>query len=103
MFTCSLNATDSKIADNDLQWYRFIRSTGTTVLVDQHGDSINFITNTTGNKINSSLTIMDIRTSHNGYFWVEMPYLNTCYVYLTVGKSMYACEYIIISYVCAYL
>ena len=88
MFTCVLNTTDSNITNNDVQWYRFIKSTGTTVMVDQHGESINFITHTTGNITNSTLIITNTSTSHNGYFWVETPSLYVCNASLTVATSM---------------
>ena len=85
VFTCVLNTS---ITNNDVQWYRFIKSNSTTVMVDQHGESINFITNTTGNTINSTLTITNTTTSYNGYFWVGTPSSGVCNVSLTVGTSM---------------
>ena len=88
MFTCALNTTDSNITNNDVQWYRFIKSNSTTVMVDQHGESINFITNTTGNTTNSTLTITNTRASHNGYFWVGTSSLGVCNASLTVETSM---------------
>ena len=88
VFTCVLNTTDSNITNNDVQWYRFIKSNSTTVMVDQHGESINFITHTTGNITNSTLTITNVRISHNGYFWVGTPSFNACNASLTVATSM---------------
>ena len=84
MFTCVLNTTDSNITNNDVQWYRFIKSNSTTVMVDQHGESINFITRTSGNTINSTLIITNTRTSYNGYFWVGTRSFNACNFSLTV-------------------
>ena len=94
MFNCALNTTDSDIANNDVQWYRFIESTGTTEIVDKHGEGINFITHTTRNIINSSLTVTNARTSHNGYFWARVPSFNVCNVSLSVGTSTYICKYV---------
>ena len=87
VFTCSLDTTDSNIIYNGVRWYRFIKSNSTTVMVDQHGESINFITNTTGNITNTSLIINNARISYNGYFWVGTPSLNVCNASLTVGTS----------------
>ena len=88
MFTCVLNTTDSNTTNNDVQWYRFIKSTGTTVMVDQHGESINFITNTTGSTINSTLNITNTTKSDAGYFWAGTPSFNVCNASLTVVMSM---------------
>ena len=71
-----------------LQWYRFIKSTSTIEPVDQHGESINFITHTTGNAINSTLIIINANTSHNGYYWVGTPSSGACNASLTVATSM---------------
>ena len=84
VFTCVLNTTDSNITNNDVQWYRFIKSNSTTVMVDQHGESINFITHTTGNTINSTLIITNTRTSYNGSFWVGTRSSGVCNASLTV-------------------
>ena len=87
VFTCVLNTTDINVTNYDVQWYRFIKSNSTTVMVDQHGESINFITNTTGNITNTSLIINNARISHNGYYWIGTPSLNVCNTSLTVGTS----------------
>ena len=50
VFTCVLN---SNIRSDDVQWYRFIKDMGTTVMVDPDGDNINFITDTNGNATNN--------------------------------------------------
>ena len=112
VFTCVLN---SNIRSDDVQWYRFIKDTSTTVMVDQNGGNINFLTHTTinnGNATNngrtvnngssvltsnenattSSLTITNAIKSYTGYFWVGTPSLNVCNASLTVVKSMYICE-----------
>ena len=81
MFTCILNTT---LNSSDVQWYRFIKSTGTIVMVNRHRQSINY--NTIGNS--SSLTITNARTSYTGYFWIGAPHFNTCIASLTVTPSM---------------
>ena len=86
MFTCVLN---SNIRSDDAQWYRFIKDTSTTEMVDPNGENINFLTRTIGNIINSSLTITNARKSDTGYFWVATPSLNVCNASLTVLTSMY--------------
>ena len=83
VFTCVLNTTFGSI-----QWYRFIKSTGAIESVDQHGENINFMSTTSGSRINSTLTITNARTSYNGYFWVGTPSSGVCNVSLTVGTSM---------------
>ena len=96
MFTCVLNTTDTNITtNNDVQWYRFIKSTGTTVMVDQHGKSISFITNTTGNTTTSTLIVTNARTSHTGYFWLETPSCNVCSAAVIVKEiGMYVRMYV---------
>ena len=83
VFTCVL---DSNIRSDDVQWYRFIKDTSTTVMVDPNGENINFLTHTNGS---SSLTITNAIKSYNGYFWVGTPCLiNVCNASLTVLTSM---------------
>ena len=81
VFTCVLNTNRS------IQWYRFIESTSAIEPVDQHEESINFISSTTGNALNSTLVITNARTSDNGYFWIGTPSSGVCNVSLTVGTS----------------
>ena len=85
VFSCVLN---SNIRSNDVQWYRFIKDTSTTVMVDPNGENINFLTHTNGS---SSLTITNAIKSYTGYFWVETPSHNVCNASLTVLTSMYVC------------
>ena len=85
VFTCVLN---SNIRSNDVQWYRFIKDTSTTEMVDPNGGNINFLTRTIGNTTSSSLTITNAIKSYTGYFWVETPSLNVCNASLTVTTSM---------------
>ena len=92
VFTCVLN---SNISSDDVQWYRFIKDTSTTEMVDPNGGNINFLTSTNGSTINSSLTITNAIKSYTGYFWVGTPSLNVCNASLTV-TSMYVailCRY----------
>ena len=87
VFTCVLN---SNIRSDDVQWYRFIKDTSTTEMIDPNGENIYFMTVTAeNNATSSSLTITNARISYNGYFWVETPSLNVCNASLTVGTSMY--------------
>ena len=85
VFTCVLN---SNISSNDVQWYRFIKDTSTTEMVDPNGENINFLTRTNGSTTNSSLTITNVIKSYTGYFWVGTPSLNVCNASLTVGTRM---------------
>ena len=85
VFTCVLN---SNIRSDDVQWYRFIKDTSTTEMVDANGGNINFLTRTSGST-NSSLTITNAIKSYTGYFWVGTPSLNVCNASLTVLTSMY--------------
>ena len=87
VFTCVLN---SNIRSDDVQWYRFIKDTSTTVMVDPNGENINFLTHTNGS---SSLTITNAIKSYTGYFWVGTPSLNVCNASLTVLTSMYEYDF----------
>ena len=84
VFTCELN---TNIEDDDVQWYGFIKDTGTTELMISARDNITLLTHT-GNTMNSSLTITNVRKSHTGYYWVGMPSFNVCNVSLTLLTSM---------------
>ena len=88
VFTCVLN---SNIRSDDVQWYRFIKDTSTTEIVDPVGTNINFLTCTDRRSRNSSLTINNARKSYTGYFWVGTPSLNVCNASFTVGRSTYVC------------
>ena len=85
VFTCVLN---SNIRSDDVQWYRFIKDTSTTEMVDPNGENINFLTHTNGSTTNSSLTISNAIKSYTGYFWVGTSSLNVCNASLTVLASM---------------
>ena len=91
MFTCVLN---SNIRSDDVQWYRFIKDTSTTEMIDPNGDNINFLTSTIGSTTSSSLTITNAINSYTRYFWVGTPSLNGCNSSLTVLSSMYVCTYV---------
>ena len=109
VFTCVLN---SNIRSDDVQWYRFIKDTSTTVMVDPNGGNINFLIRTIKNEVinstsnngtvnngssvpmnngntSSSLTITNAIKSYTGYFWVGTSSLNVCNASLIVGTSMY--------------
>ena len=95
VFTCVLN---SNIRSDDVQWYRFIKATSTTEMVDPKGENINFLTRTIiGSTTSSSLTITNARKSYTGYFWVGTPSLNVCNASLTVGTSTYFCIYVYVA------
>ena len=85
-FTCVLNST---IRSDDVQWYRFIKDTSTTVMVDPNGENINFRTHTNESTTSSSLTITNATNSYTGYFWVGTSYasFNVCNTSLTVTTS----------------
>ena len=82
-FTCVLNSNTRYSA---LQWYRFIKDTGAIEMVAQE-DPFTVSTHT-GNIINSSLTITDVRKPYTGYYWVGTPYFNVCNASLSVATSM---------------
>ena len=88
VFTYVLN---SNIRSDDVQWYRFIKDTSTTVMVDPNGENIKFITHTNESTTSSSLTITNAIKSYTGYFWVGTPSLNVCNASLTVQKSTFVC------------
>ena len=87
MFTCVLNK-NSNIGTDDVQWYGLIMDTGVTEMVNQDRDNITLLTHT-GNTMNSSLTITNVRKSHTGYYWVRTPSLIVCNASLTVLTGEY--------------
>ena len=116
VFTCVLN---SNIRSDDVQWYRFIKDTSTTVMIDPNGGNIDFLIRTIENEVinstsnngtvnngssvpmnngntSSSLTITNARKSYTGYFWVRTPSLNVCNASLIVLTGTYVnrvCRY----------
>ena len=82
-FTCILNGN----IRGDIQWYRYIKNTNSTIMINSDGENIT-ISNHTGNAINSSLTIIEAVKSYTGYYWVKLPSGNVCNVSLTVLSSM---------------
>ena len=94
-FTCVL---DSNISSNNVQWYRLIKDTGTTVMVDPDDDHLIIFTRT-GNALTSSLIVTNARQCA-GYYWIRLPSVNVCNVSLTVldAESMYSMliEFIVI-------
>ena len=88
---CSLNCVlNSNIRSDDVQWYRFIKNTSTTVMVDPN-INILIMNHTNGSTINSLLTITCTNAiiSDTGYFWVVTPSLNVCNASLTVLAITY--------------
>ena len=102
MFTCVLNTTNNNINSDDVQWYRLVKDTGITEMVDQQDSNIHFTTPTINNTLTSQLTITSASKSHTGYYWVRTPSLIVCNASLTVLASMYLSMTIImhIIYVC---
>ena len=85
-FTCVL---DTNMSSDDVQWYRLMQDTSTTVMVDPQGSNIQFTTSTINNTLTSSLTITNAVKSYTGYYWVRLPSGDVCNVSLTVfGTSM---------------
>ena len=86
-FPCVLN---SNINSDDVQWYRLMMDTSTTVLVDPDDDQSITISTRTGSTLTSSLTITNAVKSYTGYYWVRLPSDDVCNVSLTVfGTSMW--------------
>ena len=90
VFTCVLSTT---INSSDVKWYRFIKDTSTTEMVDQDGTDIHYVTHHNGNTLTSQLYITNAVKSHTGYYWVRTPSSNVCNASLTVTTSMYVYSY----------
>ena len=88
VFTCVLSTTNNNINSDDVPWYRLVKDTGITEMVDQQDSNIHFTTSTINNTLTSQLTITNARKSHTGYYWVGTAYFNVCNVSLTVTTSM---------------
>ena len=88
MFTCVLDTTNNNIHTDDVQWYRLVKDTGITEMVDQQGSNIHFTTSTINNTLTSQLTITNASKSHTGYYWVGTAYFNVCNASLAVATSM---------------
>ena len=69
-FTCVLDAFVIN-SDSAVQWYRLIKDTVTTEMVDPQDNNIHFNTSTMNNGTNSSLTITNATKSYTGYYWVR--------------------------------
>ena len=92
LFTCVL---DSSINSDDVQWYRLLKDTGTTEMIDPQGSNTHLTTSTINNTLTSNLIITNAIKSFTGYYWVRLPSSDdVCNVSLTVGTSM--CMYRII-------
>ena len=84
-FTCLL---DGSISSDNVQWYRLIKDTGTTIMIDPQDNNIHLTTSTINNTLTSSLTITNAIKSYTGYYWVRLPFDNICNASLTVVTSM---------------
>ena len=85
-FTCVL---DSSISSGDVQWYRLLKDTGTTVMVDPQDSNIHLTTSTINNTLTSNLIITNAIKSYTGYYWVRLPSGDVCNVSLTVPAGMW--------------
>ena len=90
VFSCVLNTTNTNISSDDVQWYRFIKNTGTTEMINPNGTSIAFVTNHSGNVLTTILTITNAMKSYTGYYWVRLLSNFSCNMSVTVGTSTYA-------------
>ena len=88
VFTCVLNTTNNNINSGNVQWYRLVKDTGITEMVDQQDSNIHFTTSTINNTLTSQLNITSAEISHTGYYWVGTPSFKVCNVSLTVTTSM---------------
>ena len=88
VLTCVLSTTNNNINSDDVQWYRLVKDTDITEMVDQQDSNIHFTTSTINNTLTSQLTITTASKSHTGYYWVGTPSFNVCNVSLTVTTSM---------------
>ena len=88
VFTCVLNTTNNNINSDDIQWYRLVKDTGITEIVDQQDSNIHFTNSTINNTLTSQLTITNASKSHAGYYWAGTSSLIVCNASLTVTKSM---------------
>ena len=88
VFTCVLDTANNNINSNDVQWYRLVKDTGITEMVDQEDSNIHFTTSTINNTLTSQLNITSASKSYTGYYWVGTPSFNVCNVSLTVTTSM---------------
>ena len=85
MFTCVLNITDTNTNSGDVHWYRLVKDTGITEMIDENGQNILYVTYP---NLTSTLTILTARQSYTGYFWVKTPSDTVCNASLTVLTSM---------------
>ena len=85
VFTCVLNTTNNNINSDDVQWYRLVKDTGITEMIDEYGQNILYVTYP---NLTSTLTIRTARQSYTGYFWVKTPSDTVCNASLTVLASM---------------
>ena len=90
VFACVLDTTNNNINSSDVQWYRLVKDTGITEMVDQQDSNIHFTNSTINNTLTSQLTIISAVKSYTGYYWIRTPSLIVCNVSLTVLASMYS-------------
>ena len=98
-FTCVLN---NSVNSSAVQWYRLLKDTSTTEMVDPQDSNIDFTTSTTNNTLTTNLTITNAIKSHTGYYWVRLPSGDVCNVSLTVLTSMWISSKYIYICICIY-
>ena len=86
VFTCVLDATDSNLTSDDVQWYSSVlRNRSITEGVDPQGSSIYFTNSIVNNTLTTTLNIANITKSHTGYYWVRTQYFHACNASLTLS------------------
>ena len=79
-FDCVL---DSSISSDDVQWYRLLKDSSTTEIVDPVDDHIT-VSTPTGNTLTTILTINNPIKSYTGYYWVRLLSGDVCNMYLSL-------------------
>ena len=66
-----------------VHWYRFIKDISTTERIpNAGGGDIIIVPIPSQNEFTTTLNILNARTSHIGYYWVELPPDDVCNVSL---------------------
>ena len=81
---------DGSIASGYILWYRLVKDTGITEMIDQQGSNIHFTNYIIINILTSQLTITNTRKSDIGYYWIRTPSSIVCNASVTVLASMYS-------------
>ena len=92
-FTCILDRNHRSMSgtvllnNSDVQWYRAMTGTSSSIVVDPQGSNIHFTTTTTNNTLTTTLTVTNAIKSYTGYYWVGTPHSSDCNVSLTVTST----------------